>query len=862
MHGTTEVKRTPRQSPFQHAAQALWDDGYHVIPVMPWSSEDKDGRGLGKAPGERIGGRWQLMKDWTRFCGVRPTQDELNEWVARGSGGNLGVCLGAPAGDGLVIFGIDFDPIYDGDLSDVMGQCPTSTLTKIGRKGATRLFRASPETLALIGGSQRFALGELGGIDVLAHGRQTLMPWSKHPAGMLYTYAEPPRDDGLYHIPAANELPVFDEDHWSKFREALELVPGFEAIVRKPKGGAGPASAFNGAEDSVWRVVNEWALNRLDMWVPALELFGVKENKGEGAFQAVAHWRQSGKGKALRDRGANLSIHPQGIKDFGTGDTYSAVDLVMRARGVKNGEALGWLEEQLGLKEEVEIVQFQRRSLGGPTGDGAEIGAGDQEDEQYLRFVAGLGQEDEEGQNEGQAEALRAARCSHGYCGFKIDDFVSCPSENKFLYRPTGHLWIAKGVDGVLTKVKRVGRDPVNASRYLSETNSVAQLTWAPGEPEFIKDMVMSEGCGFTPKRGVTIYNKYRPAVVKPADATKAERWVEHVKTVFGEEHADHIINWCAQRVQQPGIKLNHAIVLGGEPGVGKDTVVTPVRYAVGVHNFEDIEPETILTPYHGYMKSVILRISELGPKDKAGGWFDQEGFYNRTKRIIAAPPETHRVNEKHLREYYVPNVTGVVMTTNYQHRGLHLPAIDRRHFVTWSELKKGDLSKSYFDAFHHWLDHEGGYDDVAAYLNARDISGFNPKAEPPLTQAFWDMVGSSGGAAADVAADEAAAIADLIDDLGRPDTLTLYDLRREAGEQSELGMWLADKKGSATRVPSRLGACGYIKVRNSHAADELWRLLVPELGGPPGGKVKRMAIYAKTSLSPEERVALATARL
>jgi hypothetical protein len=34
----------------------------------------------------------------------------------------------------------------------------------------------------------------------------------------------------------------------------------------------------------------------------------------------------------------------------------------------------------------------------------------------------------------------------------------------------------------------------------------------------------------------------------------------------------EHIVKWCAHRVQRPGDKINHALVLGGAHGVGKTT--------------------------------------------------------------------------------------------------------------------------------------------------------------------------------------------------------------------------------------------------------------------------------------------------
>ena len=56
------------------------------------------------------------------------------------------------------------------------------------------------------------------------------------------------------------------------------------------------------------------------------------------------------------------------------------------------------------------------------------------------------------------------------------------------------------------------------------------------------------------------------------------------------------------------------------------------------------------------------------------------------------------RVDEKHLREHYVLNCCGVIITTNHKTDGIYLPADDRRHFVAWSNLTKDDFDEDYWN--------------------------------------------------------------------------------------------------------------------------------------------------------------------
>src|SRR5262249_17999718 len=158
--------------------------------------------------------------------------------------------------------------------------------------------------------------------------------------------------------------------------------------------------------------------------------------------------------------------------------------------------------------------------------------------------------------------------------------------------------------------------------------------------------------------------------------------WLEHVHRLYSKADADHIIHWLAHRRQQPQRKINHALVLGGAQGIGKDTLLEPAKYAVGPWNFTEVTPQHLLGRVNGFVKSVILRISE--PRDL--GDINRFQFYDHIKIYTAAPPDVLRVDEKNLREHAVLNCCGVIITTNHKADGIYLPADDRRHYVAWSD--------------------------------------------------------------------------------------------------------------------------------------------------------------------------------
>jgi hypothetical protein len=184
---------------------------------------------------------------------------------------------------------------------------------------------------------------------------------------------------------------------------------------------------------------------------------------------------------------------------------------------------------------------------------------------------------------------------------------------------------------------------------------------------------------------------------------------------VLGDD-AEHIVKWLAHRRQHPRAKINHALVLGGSQGIGKDTLLEPAKYAVGPWNFSEVSPQRLLGRFNGFAKSVILRVSEA----RDLGETNRFRFYDHMKTYTAAPPNVLRVDEKNLREHYVLNCCGIIITTNHKTDGIYLPSDDRRHFVTWSNLTKDDFDEDYWKKLWKWYAQEGIYHVAAKELRAR----------------------------------------------------------------------------------------------------------------------------------------------
>jgi uncharacterized protein DUF5906 len=444
--------------------------------------------------------------------------------------------------------------------------------------------------------------------------------------------------------------------------------------------------------------------------------------------------------------------------------------------------------------------------------------------------------------NRARKNGPRPAETTATATAVTLDDFYAYMPMHNYLYTPAREPWPASSVNARIPPVpltQRDGRPALDddgeqvtqaANAWLDRNKPVEQMTWAPGLPMIIRDRLVSAG-GWFERRGVSCFNLYKPPDIKPGDASQAGPWLEHAHNVFGDD-AEHIIRWLAHRVQRPQEKINHALVLGGAQGIGKDTLLEPVKYAVGPWNFSEITPQHLLGRFNGFVKSVILRISEA----RDLGDVNRFSFYDHMKAYTAAPPDVLRVDEKNLREHSVLNCCGVIITTNHKADGIFLPADDRRHYVAWSDTTKENFAIDYWLKLWGWYENDG-YGHVTAYLAGLDLSAFDAKAPPPKTAAFWDIVDSNR-------AGEDAELADVLDRLGNPDATTLARVQNEATGDFET--WIRDRK-NRRQIPYRFEKCGYVPVRNEAADDGLWKI-----------GDRRQVVYALARLSLRDRLAAA----
>lgn len=263
-------------------------------------------------------------------------------------------------------------------------------------------------------------------------------------------------------------------------------------------------------------------------------------------------------------------------------------------------------------------------------------------------------------------------------------------------------------------------------NRQAKGGKTLVGVTYAPGETIL---------CA---REGLVYGNRWRDAR-PPVCGGDASLWLEHARRMIPDDsEREHILNVMAFKVQYPNRKINHAVLHGGNPGSGKDTLWAPFFWAIGgesLANVKKLDNKDLATPWGYHLEAEVLIINELRQPEAS----DRRALENSLKPVIAAPPEYLTIQRKGLAPIEAVNRLQVVAFSN-ERMAITIPSNDRRWFVIWSDAPRMEDDAS----ARLWAWYKaGGLAAVAAWLHARDVSAFNPGATPMMTEAKAIMIES-----------------------------------------------------------------------------------------------------------------------
>lgn len=313
-----------------------------------------------------------------------------------------------------------------------------------------------------------------------------------------------------------------------------------------------------------------------------------------------------------------------------------------------------------------------------------------------------------------------------------------------------------------------------------SKSGKVERAVFKPGDHRRIFETALGH-----------VLNLWRPGGVDAVPGTWPTLQRHFSLLIPNDEEREHVLNYLASLVQRMGVKILHALLIIGDQGIGKSVLGALVKALVGDHNVYEIPPDQADTRFRsawGNRQVLILEELMMG---------DRLQFQNEIKPWITQ--EECQVEEKHVPVHTVTTPRGWLAFSNLDNPTI-LARDDRRFHVIRSPLSP--QGSPYYNTLWGALVTEAPA--FKHFLLERDLSGFNPSAPPPVTEAKRDMIASS---LPPVQIEVASMIEDGVGPFYR-DLFTLSDAER----------WLGGKINGRLRrsvVIAALKACGCVQLGN-----------------------------------------------
>jgi hypothetical protein len=294
--------------------------------------------------------------------------------------------------------------------------------------------------------------------------------------------------------------------------------------------------------------------------------------------------------------------------------------------------------------------------------------------------------------------------------------------------------------------------------QYREKANSNSVQTWYPSANELLSwhydegwaGLDVIEGLEFAPGQarifteaaelgGRTMLNLWTPPKRCESVGLGSARLLEDHAAYLcnGDKVAtNHLLDWIAHLVQKPGERVNHAVLItSAAQGVGKSMFGVAVGLLTGKSNHTRMDTAILKSGFDGLLAGkLVVQVDEVY---EAGNY----ALANALKPKVTEGDLP--INVKYGAQIVVRNFARWLMFSNHTANPLALESGDRRFFVI--ECKQQPKGPAYYAMLDREMMSEAGIEGVRRWLMRRDLSRFNPKAPPPMTQAKAAVIEASG---------------------------------------------------------------------------------------------------------------------
>ncbi len=306
----------------------LLENGYRPVPIH---RHDAPVKNAGKRP---IGNAWQQV-----------AAEATAAQVARWPEGNTGLLCGEMVGVDIDVTAPDLAQQIEAAAREILGGDP---LRRIGKAPKVLLaYRAAEPGPKLETTELRLPDGQTAQVEIMGSGQQ-VVAFGIHPATLApYTWSgASPLDVPLASLPAAPRAKLIEfRDEAERLIRAAggrtdkEIKAAEKPATPRAPAAIAPKKANSSGGTDFFKQVNRAALDNLDAWVQRLlptARWQPNATTPPGAWRVAS----ADLGRSYEE---DLSIHKNGIQDFGPRKGMSACDVVMEFGGAPDVTAAAFM---------------------------------------------------------------------------------------------------------------------------------------------------------------------------------------------------------------------------------------------------------------------------------------------------------------------------------------------------------------------------------------------------------------------------------------------------------------------------------------------------------------------------------------
>ena len=303
------------------------------------------------------------------------------------------------------------------------------------------------------------------------------------------------------------------------------------------------------------------------------------------------------------------------------------------------------------------------------------------------------------------------------YTNTFIDRIAYMMKQKKYYDLEDKEMYDAEAIDVKYSKFFEGKYTPLKYWKLHKDSKVCVDFTYKPNDPNRFVHV--------NKKLMINVYEKNDLVPDAKVDTDVFWALLKHV--IPHDECREHFLNWYAYPVQNPGVKIRHAVIMqSDEFQLGKGSLFDLHRDMVGTGNTRKIELAEALDKGKNYLLNYQTVL--IDEAKSSGSWTEKAQLINTLKTIITEGSIGVRQLYKEYSEQ--DTCTNYWINTNYKD-AFPLPKNEVRYFVYFSPAKR---NQQMLDEFHLQRLQNNLAAGVLAELMDRDLSKFNPLAPAPHT--------------------------------------------------------------------------------------------------------------------------------